>query len=393
LRKILCAAARDSFAEASTDLKVLAGLSVSASHVQRLSVRFGTHWASLRDADVHAFQDKQLRVASQTVAQAAVVMLDGGRLQTRAEAEGPGVTEPAWREFKAANLESLQSELRTEDPQPQPPARFRDPEQVARLAAELKVARGGTAPRGGGRRPPRPRRRRRQRLPRPRKVVRTVVASLANSEAFGWQVAAEVHRRGLHKAKRKACVCDGQKYNWSIWEMHLVMLGFVPVLDFVHLLVYLYGAACAAQGRGTEAAWALYEGWLALAWSGQVAALLRGLQAVGERLGKPSAPVKEDDARKVVWEAIGYVQGNRDKMKYPEYRKLGLPISSAGVESVIKQLNRRMKGTEKFWEEGGAEALLQVRAAHLSEDGRAERYWEEARPRGRAVGAGRLGRD
>jgi hypothetical protein len=372
---------------------VLANLSVSASHVQRRSIRFGTHWAGLRDADVQAFRDKRLRVAYQSVAPAAVVMLDGGRLQTRAEADGPGVTEPAWREFKAANLETLHSELRTADPQPQPPARFQDPEQVARLAAELKAARGGSGARGAGRRPRRPRRRRRQRRPRPRKLVRTVVASRANSEAFGWQVTAEVHRRGLHKAGRKACVCDGQKYNWSIWELHLGLLGFVPILDFVHLLVYLYGAASAAEGKGTEPAWAQYESWLALAWSGQVTALLRGLRAVGERLGRPPAKPKEDDARQVVWEAIGYVQGNRDKMKYPEYRKLGLPICSAGVESVIKQLNRRVKGTEKFWQEGGAEALLQIRAAHLSEDGRAERYWEEPRPRGRAVGAGRLGRD
>jgi len=86
------------------------------------------------------------------------------------------------------------------------------------------------------------------------------------------------------------------------------------------------------------------------------------------------------------------VEGNRDKMRYPEHRRLGLPISSAGVESVIKQLNRRVKGTEKFWAEGGAEAVLQVRAAYLSEDGRAERYAAKPRPRGRAVGAGRLGR-
>jgi hypothetical protein len=393
LRKAIHAAGRDSFQEGSTDLKALAGLSISPSHLQRLARRVGTEWAALRDADVQAFQGKRLRVAYQAAPQAASVMLDGGRFQARAGQAGPGVTDPQWREFKAASLETLRSEVRTEDPQPQPPSRYRDPEQVAKLAAELKAARGAAPARPGPRTARRrSRRRRRQRLVRPQKVVRTVVATTADSERFGWQVAAEVHRRGLHKAGRKACVCDGQKYNWSIWEMHLGMLGFVPVLDFLHLLVYLYAAACAAQGKGTEAAWALYEAWLALAWSGQAGALLRGLRAAGERLGKPPPEAKEDDARRVVWEAVGYVQGNRDKMKYPEYRKLGLPISSAPVESVVKQLNRRVKGTEKFWEEGGAEALLQVRAAYLSEDGRADRYWEQPRPRGRAAGAGRLGR-
>ena len=62
------------------------------------------------------------------------------------------------------------------------------------------------------------------------------------------------------------------------------------------------------------------------------------------------------------------------------------------MESTIKQVNRRVKGSEKFWLAGGGEAVLQVRAAYLSEDGRAERYWAEPRPRGRAVGGSRLGR-
>ena len=82
---------------------------------------------------------------------------------------------------------------------------------------------------------------------------------------------------------------------------------------------------------------------------------------------------------------------NRGRMDYPRYRRLGLPVSSAGVESTIKQLNRRVKGTEKFWIGGGAEAPLQVRAAYLSEDGRAQRYWERPRPYARAAGANRLG--
>lgn len=33
------------------------------------------------------------------------------------------------------------------------------------------------------------------------------------------------------------------------------------------------------------------------------------------------------------------------------------------VESTIKQLNRRIKDSEKSWLEGGAEAVLQLRAA------------------------------
>jgi hypothetical protein len=129
-----------------------------------------------------------------------------------------------------------------------------------------------------------------------------------------------------------------------------------------------------------------------LAWSGQVGLLLRQLRAQATQRGEPPPGAKEDDPRKVLAEAVGYVTNNRDKMDYPEYRRLGLPISSAPVESTIKQINRRVKGTEKFWLEGGAEAMLQLRAAYLSQDDRVRRYWARPRPRGRAVGSGRLGR-
>ena len=60
------------------------------------------------------------------------------------------------------------------------------------------------------------------------------------------------------------------------------------------------------------------------------------------------------------------------------------------MESLIKQFNRRVKGTEKFWLEQGVEAVLQVRAAYLSEDDRADRYWSMPRPHNAAVGRNRL---
>jgi hypothetical protein len=58
-------------------------------------------------------------------------------------------------------------------------------------------------------------------------------------------------------------------------------------------------------------------------------------------------------------------------MTYPDYRKQGLPVTSSMVESLIKEFNYRVKGTEKFWNDPeGAEAILQLRAAVLSDDNR-----------------------
>jgi hypothetical protein len=50
----------NSFAEASTELRELLGLSISPAHLQRLSGRIGREWKALRDAEVQAFKAKRL---------------------------------------------------------------------------------------------------------------------------------------------------------------------------------------------------------------------------------------------------------------------------------------------------------------------------------------------
>jgi hypothetical protein len=53
----------------------------------------------------------------------------------------------------------------------------------------------------------------------------------------------------------------------------------------------------------------------------------------------------------------------------PEYRRAGLPVSSATIESMIKEINYSVKGTEKLWERPScAENILRVRAAALDDD-------------------------
>jgi hypothetical protein len=379
-----------SFQDASEDLRELARLAISPTHLQRLSERVGAEWAAARDAEVQAFREGQLKRGYRKAPAAAAVLLDGGRYQTRAAGAGRGAHDPSWRETKVACCQTYTGVECQDDPQPRPPAKFLDRDRVKQLVTSM-AARGRRGSGGGAKassRRPRPAPPRR----RPRRLVRTVVATTQDNEAFGWQVAAEVHRRGLDRARRKACLGDGSQGIWALYAFHLQAAGFVAILDFVHLLVYLYAAAQAAAGKVVDAAWGLYTRWLGWAWSGKVALLLGALRAASRRAGAAPTGAGEDDPRRVLAEAVTYVANNRERMPYPDYRRQGLPISSAPVESAIKQLNRRVKGSEKFWLTGGAEAILQVRAAYLSEDGRAESYWARPRPYARAVGNGRLGR-
>jgi hypothetical protein len=79
----------------------------------------------------------------------------------------------------------------------------------------------------------------------------------------------------------------------------------------------------------------------------------------------------------LVFESLRYLKNNADKMRYDDFRRQGLPIMTSAVESVIKMINRRVKGSEKFWSEPGAEAILQLRADYLSETEIMNRFWLE----------------
>src|SRR5262249_27795261 len=82
----------------------------------------------------------------------------------------------------------------------------------------------------------------------------------------------------------------------------------------------------------------------------------------------------DDDRRKLRHQELSYLEHNRDRMDYPRYRRNGLPCTTNYVESTVKIFNRCVKGSEKFWGEMGAEAILLLRAAFLSKDEKLAQY-------------------
>ena len=71
-----------------------------------------------------------------------------------------------------------------------------------------------------------------------------------------------------------------------------------------------------------------------------------------------------------------YLGNHQDKMRYDEYRRLGLPITSGHVESAVKRINRRFKATEKFWSEDCSETVLQLQADSRSDGRPLEAFWQ-----------------
>src|SRR5262249_55180240 len=218
----------------------------------------------------------------------------------RGEGRGRGVVDAAWKETKVACCQTLVSPENAKDPQPEPPRTFLEPTAVARLVSTMKARQAaGRSEKPAAPRPQRRPKKRKKKRKGPQVLVKTVVATTRDVEAFGWQVAAEVHRRGLDRAERKACVCDGSQALWALFSLHLLASGFIPILDFVHLVTCLYAAAGAVAGKGTPAAWRLYERWLRLAWSGDVAPLLAAVRDAARRRGEPPDGAAEAARRRL----------------------------------------------------------------------------------------------
>jgi hypothetical protein len=387
LRKIEYAGGNEaSFEAAARALTQLAEVGISAKHVQRLTERLGQERAAQRDEAVTQRRAGRLKPTHAQAPAVAVIHVDAGKLQLRAEDGRPGVRQAHWGDTKVACLQTYAARTRRSDPQPEPPRAFLDPPRVMRLCQEIVQVRSDPATRPTA--PPSPSPRRPRGAPtHPVGLVRTAVATTRPVEDFGWMVAAEATRRGFYQAPRRAIVGDGGNWIGPLGQQHFS--GWVQVLDFVHLLGYLYTAAMTAhRGRATRA-WAGYERLLRAAWAGRVQEVQAALQAQLRRLGTPTADTPDDAPSRVVAQVLAYVTANAHRMDYPRYRREGLPVSSAPVESLVKQFNQRIKGTEKFWLRGGAEAVLQVRAAYLSDDERGPAFHAQ-RPRGRAAGRCRL---
>ena len=389
LQKIEYAGANEgSFQQGSAALKVLAELPISAKHVQRITERLGEERRQQREAQVATMKAGTLKPTYPNPPQVAAIHLDAGKLQLREEGGKAGVREPRWADSKVGCFLTYAPRAGNTDPQPNPPAVFLDPPRVMRLCGEMERVRSQpSAPSESKKESPSLLiEEQEERIERPTRLVRTAIATLEPTEPFGWMVSAEAMRRGFYEAVKKAVVGDGGNWIGPLADMHFP--GWAQVLDFLHLLVHLYAAATAAYRQDAKAAWGMYERWLRWAWAGEVKELLAGLEAECRRLGKPPPGASPSDPRRIVSRTLEYIKTNQHRMDYACYRREGLPITSAPVESLIKQFNQRVKGTEKFWNQGGAESVLQVRAAYLSEDDRSETF-HQTRPRGRAVGRNR----
>lgn len=323
-RMVGTAAALVSFAEGSELLGALAGLPVNAKQVERTAEALGREIA----------EDEQQQVVPAEEAEIAPTLylgMDGtGVPMRKEEVEGrPGKQADGSAKTREVKLCTVWSaEGRDKDGVP-----VRDEGSVSYSAAIESAAMRDTD---------------------------------ATCSAFARRVEREARRRGVDRAKRRAVLGDGAPWIWNIAGEYFP--AAIQIVDRFHAKEHLSGVAKVIYGATSD----LGDAW-AKARHDELDAggLHKILAALADHSRSHIDASKRDEVRK----CIGYLWGNRRRMRYPAFRAQGLCTSTAVVEAGCKvAIGTRLKRAGMHWSVRGANAIIALRCSKLS--GRFEDFWE-----------------
>lgn len=208
-------------------------------------------------------------------------------------------------------------------------------------------------------------------VPRPRRISRAqrkrVWASLVtDKDDFVEEVRREMLRRDRHHRKSWVVVTDGERALQR--RVCTIMPDVVFILDLLHVTEKVWAASYTLHPEGSSQAEAFVRKRVLWILQGKVSQVVKGLrQTVTKRRLKGST-------RKTLLGVTGYLYRNRSRMRYDQYLRAGLPIASGSVEGACKNLVKdRMERSGMRWTPTMAEAMLRLRATHLSHD--FEDYW------------------
>jgi len=140
------------------------------------------------------------------------------------------------------------------------------------------------------------------------------------------------------------------------------------IVDFIHVLEYLWKAAWSLHENadpGAEA-WVAARGRDLLA--GHTQRVIDDLDRAGREAGLTA------NQRKGLDDAITYLTGKKDYLRYDKALKNGWPIATGIIEGACRHLVKdRMDITGARWGLDGAEAVLKLRA--LRSNGDFDQYW------------------
>lgn len=178
--------------------------------------------------------------------------------------------------------------------------------------------------------------------------------------AFARRVGREAERRGFAGARRRVVLGDGAAWIWNLTGEQ-----FPEAIQIVDL--------CHAQEKIWDASKALHAGdppriqqWAEAGCEALAEGRLEDLLDILRSGAGECEPVRQ---------CADYVERNRDRMQYADFRAQGLTVGSGVIEAGCKTIiGTRLKRAGMHWTVAGANAIIALRCCYLS--GRFEDFWE-----------------
>jgi hypothetical protein len=182
------------------------------------------------------------------------------------------------------------------------------------------------------------------------------ISHLGGPEAFGHKLWTEAKRRHWHKAVDTQVVADGAAWIWNLVGDYLYDAH--QLVDWYHADEHLGLAASLAFGEGSPQAFHWRKQQETPLFQGHADQIARAITDLAEQ--KP-------DQREPLLSQAGYFDHHQHRMYYQEMREDGWLIGSGMVESGGKRFKDRFAKAGMRWSRNGAERLLPVRAAVMSD--------------------------
>jgi hypothetical protein len=189
-------------------------------------------------------------------------------------------------------------------------------------------------------------------------------AGLWNHDALNDHFWWDMQRRQADRSPCQVALADAAPWIWSNFALTLPQAH--ELIDWWHALDYFWRVANTLFGEKTPAGAAWMDRRETELWQGQLASIRDALLIV-----QPTT----DEGRTSVRCALAYLTDHEQRLQYPAFRAAGYPLGSGSVESACNTLvGWRMKHRGQRWTDNGADAVLAVRCAVLSD------RWLEAWP-------------
>lgn len=191
----------------------------------------------------------------------------------------------------------------------------------------------------------------------------TYTGAIETAEVFGRRLYVEAFERGWDRAKKKVVLGDGAEWIWNIADQHFA--GAIQIVDIWHAREHLWDVAAQVFPADEKQRKRWVKKLIQKLNRGRVENVVSELRRL---------PTRKAEVREQLRVQADYFERNRDRMRYPKFRKQGLFIGSGVIEAGCRTvIGSRLKQSGMFWTLRGANAIIALRCNRLS--GKFEDYW------------------